>query len=56
MTATSPTDTASTLLAIAGTAPITGTNSSAHIIIARWRAHVVSWLCCMPIQYTYGQH
>ncbi|KAG2343883.1 hypothetical protein BDR05DRAFT_947964 [Suillus weaverae] len=48
--------TASTLLAVAGTAGTTGTISSPRITIAGWRARFVGWRCCMPVQHTNGQH
>ncbi|KAG2039112.1 hypothetical protein BDR03DRAFT_952885 [Suillus americanus] len=41
--------------AVVGTTPTTGTISSPRITIAGWRARLVGWLCCVPIQNTNGQ-
>lgn len=45
----------SSQLANTGTAPTTGTISSPRITVSGWRAHLVGWLCCVPIQNTNDQ-
>ncbi|KAG2064437.1 hypothetical protein BDR04DRAFT_1122590 [Suillus decipiens] len=49
------TSTASPLLVVPGIMPTTETISSPRVTINGWRARLVGWLCCVPIQHTNGQ-
>ncbi|KAG2078506.1 WD40 repeat-like protein [Suillus decipiens] len=49
------TSTASPLLVVPGIMPTTETISSPRVTINGWRARLVGWLCCVPIQHTDGQ-
>lgn len=42
-------------VATQSTAPTTGTISRPRVTISGWRAHLVGWLCCVPIQNTNDQ-
>jgi WD40 repeat protein len=42
--------------AVTGAVGTTETLSRPHIIVAGWRARLVGWLCCMPVQNADGQH